>query len=1090
MDHQRWKEIDAVFDRMLEIDPGDRSDALAQMCVGDDDLRRRVEALLRQEASAEDFLKSSAIIGLAGQVARGLGALTPGQRIGHYEIKERIGAGGMGEVWRAWDKNLDRDVAIKILPPEFSADADRVQRFEREARTISKLNHSNIITIHDIVNVVDEADGMRFIVTELVEGRTLRERLNDSLGAHAASRAELSSGAVEFESRKRGRARSQVGWREAVLIATQIADALKAVHLVEVIHRDIKPENVMIQADGPVKLLDFGIAKPAIIPAGGVDASQPLAGMQTRLGATPGTLRYMSPEQARGEHLDVRTDVFSLGLVLYEMIAGRHPYAGKSDEEIIEALKSEDEIPPVAKAHADIPAALDRIVTKALRKKHEERHSSGGEMLADLERLKTLIEVKSEKEEGQALRAQNADQLLTQFVVFHDADRKTRIPLDAMWTIRRYAELKRGKLERELIRKSLISGLVSAGWKILLTAVVVAAITTLAAAWVSVSETWEERILRDGHTAAVRRAAFSPDGKLLVSVGEDSKVIVWDFERRERLKTFNDHTDWIASVAFSPDGKWFATASFDRTVIVWDAARLDKAAVLRGHREKVCAIAFSPDGRLLVSSGHQSESLKDGTALWRVGSWEKVGVIPRGAGEPQDLLFSSDSRRLIFHYNPHNTWDLTTGQPAPNEFDPAWGGNNAVFSPDRKRLVSVDSKGGVNFVDWLQRSSPIRYPAHQDNGRATAWSPDGRLVATGAENVILWDAVTTLKIASLEYSSIVWSLAFSPDGRWLVSTHGDGAVLVWDMDERRRAASFSEHSGPVRAVAFARDGKRIASASEDRSVIVWNAATGRKETTLVGHATRVSGLAFAPSGNGLASVDWDGSVSIWDLAQRPSRLKFDNPQEPIDTHCLAVSPDGRWVVVSQGVYESATGRHVVKFERYDAGSWQISAGGIYGISFSVDGQWMVLAEARGRLFLWDTATWQIVEQADIAPASLISVSFSPDGQWMATGEDQGLVRLWSASPLRQIAELGRHNARVKSVTFSPDGRKVVSASDDKTICLWDVSARKLVTRIGTHTSPVLSVAFSPDGKQIVSGEHDHSVRLYTRHRALWGWRWD
>ncbi|MGH9938898.1 MAG: WD40 repeat domain-containing protein, partial [Blastocatellia bacterium] len=597
------------------------------------------------------------------------------------------------------------------------------------------------------------------------------------------------------------------------------------------------------------------------------------------------------------------------------------------------------------------------------------------------------------------LRAQNAEQLLTQFVVFHDADRKTRIPLGALWTIWRFADLRRGKLERELIGKSLIGALASAWWKVLL----IAAVTMLVAAWMSVTETWDERILRDGHTAAVRRAAISPDGRLLVSVGEDKRVIVWDFARRERLKTFNDHTDWIASVAFSPDGKWFATASYDKTVIVWDAARLEKAAVLRGHREKVVAVAFSPDGRLLVSSDPASAAPEDDTILWRVGSWEKVGVIPLGVGEANNLLFSPDSRRLIFHSNdPHNTWDLATGQPAANEFDHAWSGNNAVFSPDGKRLVSVNSAGEVIFADWRRRSTLNRYPAHQDNGRAAAWSPDGRLVATGAENVILWDAVTMRKIAPLEHSSYVWGLAFSPDGRWLVSTHGDGAVLVWDMVERRRAANFNEHSNRVGVVAFARDGKRIASASEDRSVIVWDAATGRKETTLVGHATRVSGVAFAPGGDWLASVDRDASIIIWDLAQRQPRQRFNFPKEWRDTHCLAVSPDGRWVVVSHGVYESATGRQVVNFHVNKDVDWRIGASSIYGVSFSVDGRWMVLAEARGKLLLWDTATWRVADRADIEPAQLISVSFSPDGLWLATGEDQGIVRLWSARPLRQV----------------------------------------------------------------------------------------
>src|SRR5262249_916814 len=206
---------------------------------------------------------------------------------------------------------------------------------------------------------------------------------------------------------------------------------------------------------------------------------------------------------------------------------------------------------------------------------------------------------------------------------------------------------------------------------------------------------------------------------------------------------------------------------------------------------------------------------------------------------------------------PHDTWDLTTGQPSPSEFDSTWSAGNAVFSPDGKRLVSIGSDGKVIFADRRRRSVLKSYPAHQDNGRAVAWSPDGRLVATGAENVILWDAVTMRKIAPLEYSSVVWGLAFSPDGRWLVSTHGDGALLVWDSVERRREASFGEHIGWVCAVAFDRDGKRVASASEDRSVIVWDAATGRKAMALAGHNTLVTGVAFAPGGDWLASVDWE-----------------------------------------------------------------------------------------------------------------------------------------------------------------------------------------------------------------------------------------
>ncbi len=1085
MDTQRWKQIDAVFEQMLEIEPGERADALARMCAGDDELRRRVEELLEQEEPAEDFLKSSAIAGLAEQVVGELSALAPGQQIGQYRIKERIGAGGMSEVWRAWDQKLERDVAIKVLPPEFSADADRVQRFEREARTISRLKHSNIITIYDIVNVADESGDLHLIVTELVEGQTLRERL----GTRASS------------AQRAGSARNRIGWREAVLVATQIADALNAVHVVEIIHRDIKPENVMIQAGGRVKLLDFGIAKWGSGAAAGGGA-QPVAGIQTRLGVTPGTLRYMSPEQARNEHLDVRTEVFSLGLMFYEMIAGQHPYDGKSDEEIIEALKSDDEIPPVAEAPADIPAAPDRIVAKALRKRRDERYASGGEMLADLERLRSLVEVGGGEEVEERLRAESADQLLTQFVVFHDADPKTRIPLSTQWTIRRFADLKRGKLERELMWKSLVSGLTKAALWVLL----VAAVTMVVAAWMSVNETWDERILRDGHTAAVRRAAFSPDGRLLVSVGEDKQVIVWNFARRERLATFSDHTDQVTTVEFSPDGKWFVTASADGSVIVWDAVRLAKTTVLPGQRGVVRAIAISGDGRVLITPTND-----DRKNIWGVGSWKKLREVKMAGYRYGQFLSSPDGRWLMA---PHgDILDLVQGRVIDDKRPYFWGGITpysadtrppfwswAARSPDGRHIISIDAGGFVAFTETDQFEAPERrkltghFRAHTDSGRAVAFSPDGKLAASGAEDIVLWDALAQKKLARLKHPASVASLAFSPKGNYLVSTHADGSILTWDTVEHELVADFGEHHTSVEAVAFAPTGKQVATAGEDRSIIVWNVERGQKEAVLLWHPIRITALAFSNDGQWLASNDLDGNLALWEVGARQLRWSFTAskriPSEA--SYCVAVSPDGKWVANSYGIYETGVGRLAYDFRAEipltHLGFPQPTE--LRSLAFSGDGRWLVSVTARGDIAIRRSGEWRVTESQKLNDTHPVSVSLSPDGSQLATGEDEGSVRLWQTQPLGHTAVIGKHDARVKSVALSPDGREVVSASDDKTICLWDVGGRKLVTRIGTHTSPVLAIAFSPDGKQIVSGERDHSVRLYTRRRGLWGIRLD
>ncbi|MBS1811736.1 MAG: serine/threonine protein kinase [Acidobacteria bacterium] len=1068
-----------VCNAALELPKAERAAYLDVACNGDPALRTEVESLLAHEDTARDFLAAPAWQRVVAQMETEPPADLTDTQLGRYEMRTHIGAGGMGEVWKAWDKQLRREVAIKILPAEFAADPEHIARFQQEAQAASALKHQNIITIHEVGQATTPHGKLSFIVTELVAGQTLRELL----------------------------AQSALSWRDAVLFATQIASALAAAHSADLIHRDIKPENIMVQANGQVKVLDFGIAKlgdgakergregetarrrdaeigQEISPSLPRAVPLSLSSSLTAPGARLGTIRYMSPEQARGEALDARTDIFSCGLVLYELLTGQRPYGQSEGEEMLRRLMDAEEIAPVSQQVPNIPAALDRIVTRALRKNREERYATASEMLNDLKELRV-----NQAEKGlQRLRTQSANQMLTQFAVRYDEDPTTRIPLGGLWTIGRFADLPRGRLERAVLRQSRWSVFRRLGGL----ALVIAAVTLGLAALASVTETWDEQVLRDGHTAAVRRAVFSPDGAKLVSVGEDKQVIVWDFAKRERLATFTDHTEWVAAVAFSPDGKWFATASYDKTVIVWDAIKLKKEAVLRGHRDKVVSIAFSPDGQVLASAASQPEPV-DATLLWRVGSWERFAQTPFYVGEANTLLFANRGQHLIYHTDAglpfSNTWDVATGQAIEDQFNLVWESNNAVISPDGALLIGVQGHGDVIFVDFKRRRLLDRFAAHQDNGRAVALSPDGRLAATGSENIILWDVATRRKITTIDYPSIVWSAAFSPDGRWLVSTHGDGGIRVWDVQERQRAIGFNEHNGPVRAVAWSRDGQRFASAGEDRSVMVWNAASGRREMLLTGHPTRVVGVAFAPDNHTLAAIDRDGLVIVWDIAERRERLQFKHPsgKQDVGANCLTYSPDGRVIATSHGAYDTTTGQQLADWG--NKSEW-LSASSIYGLVFSADGTRLATANAYGRSVVLDTATWRIREKVDLGPRQFISVSFAPDGQQLVTGEDGKLVQLWTASPLRPTNVLGQHTARIKSVAFSPDGTEVVSAGDDKTIALWNVSRRQLVTRIGLHTSPVYAVAWSPDGRQIISGAHDHSVRLYKRRSSLWGWRWE
>ncbi|HEY9232310.1 MAG TPA: serine/threonine-protein kinase, partial [Blastocatellia bacterium] len=284
-----------------------------------------------------------------------------GTRLGSYEILSRLGVGGMGEIYLAHDERLRRKVAIKLLIDEVNKREEQLRRFIKEARAASALNHPNILTVYDIGQ---NESGIHYIVTEYVEGETLRQRLR--------------GGALE------------VG--EALRIAAQVASALVAAHQAGIVHRDIKPENLMVRRDGLVKVLDFGLAKLTSAPGAPPDTAAPtLDAGPTAPGIILGTLHYMSPEQARGLAVDARTDIFSLGAVLYEMLSGRMPFAGATASDVIAAVLTV-EPPPLVTSTPEVPAELQRIVSKALRKDRERRYQTSKDLLLDLQSLQQELE--------------------------------------------------------------------------------------------------------------------------------------------------------------------------------------------------------------------------------------------------------------------------------------------------------------------------------------------------------------------------------------------------------------------------------------------------------------------------------------------------------------------------------------------------------------------------------------------------------------------------------------------------------------------------------------------------------------------------
>jgi eukaryotic-like serine/threonine-protein kinase len=829
---ERWNEVEAILRAALTRSPHERTAFVCEVCAGDSELREEVESLLAREAATNEFLSRPAVAWMAAEET----AAFIGREFGAYTIVDYLGSGGMGDVYRARDRELDRDVAIKILPPLFTKDTDRLVRFEREAKILAALNHQHIGAIYGLERV----DGMPALVLELVEGPTLAERLLEG----------------------------PLTVRNAVAIAIQIADALEVAHRQGIIHRDLKPANVKVTSDF-VKLLDFGLAKGVdhqdTGSASGTVAASPTT---SRPGAVMGTAAYMSPEQARGEPVDGRSDLFSFGAVLYEMVTGRPAFSGDTASVILRAILNDT--PPSPRAlDPRVPAALEHVVMRLLAKDRGARPQQASAVRSELQRLASELDGGSSHGLRRWPRSGAAAAVILVGI--------------AIWTARRPAP---GALvEREYTQ-----------------------ITHFADSVTSPAVSSDGRLL----TFIRGASTFHGPGEIYVKALPDGEPTPLTSDGLAKM-----------SPLFSPDNSTIAYTTVT-TQFAWDTWTVPVGGgEARRWVQNASGLSWLRDGRLMFSEQTGGLHMKVTTADEQR---HAARVLYSPAGEygmaHRSAVSPSGSWALVAEMD-NPVWQPcrlvpTTGQDVGRRVGPDGQCTDAAWSPDGEWMYFSSNSTGT-FHLWRQRfpnglPEQLTYGPTEEQGIAP--DPDGRsvLTAVGTRHQSTWvhDEGGERAISREGYAFV----PTSPNGGTSQPLPGDGRSVFYLV--RQGAARFSGgedrvgelwatdlETGRHRSILqgrqvigydVSRDGRQLVFAELDErgTSHVWLTRLDRPEKPRPLSQLEADSPRFGAAGDIFCRGIENGTRFVYRL--REDRAPEKAVQQPV-LFFQTTSPDGSWLIV-------------------------------------------------------------------------------------------------------------------------------------------------------------------------------------------------
>jgi len=946
---------------------------------------------------------------------------------GNYEVFGEIARGGLGRILRARDKRLDREVAIKELHYRLG---NVEARFGREMRLTARLQHPSIVPIYEAGRW---PSGEPFYAMKLVAGRSL---------------ADVAEDAESIEERLR-----------LLPNIVDVAEAIAYAHSERILHRDLKPANVLVGPFGETVLIDWGLAKDLEhdhplteeeLPQPDdhlddiLDASE--MSFATGSGAVIGTPAFMPPEQARGEAVDERADVYSLGALLYHVLAGVRPYDGIRRGKLLDAVVREPP-EPIDELAPEIPPDLVAIIEKAMAREPVDRYPTAAELVEDLQ-------------------AFSAGKLVASYE----------------YTI--------GELVRRFVERQKAAIVTAALGICALAAVGVWAFVSISdqrdRAQASATEAREARDLEAEarHLAEDRIELLNLEKATSMLETDPTGAIAWLKElgtplpgaptvaidaadRGVARQTLRGHTDRIWTASFSPDGTLLATGSSDNTVRVWTLGT-NSATRLGGHHARVVAVAFSPDGAHLASVGHDGE-----VCVYDAEGTQNVDCDSSHRGAANALAWSPDSATLatIGADESIRIRSATSSEPravlhAKTDRNP-----RVRFTPDGTRLVSGSHDGALYVWDVARGEQTLVLSGHEGPVTFFDISPDGSTVVSASEDatVRLWDLATGEGRLLGMHTAEVSVAVFDATGQRVASAGLDHRVVVWEV-AGGVAVELEGHAERITRLAFHPTSNRLASGSWDRTVHLWDLSSGEAQV-LRGHGDVVSWVGFSPDGDTLASASWDGELRVWPAEPNGSRVVG---QHEIGIHTVAVSPDGSliasgghddkvilWTLMGDGERMRLLGQH---------------SDHVYRVRFSPDGAWVASSsdDRTVRLFATGSDESHVLRGHE---ADVEEIAFSPDGRHLASAGEDNRVFLWDVET-RAGTPLEGHEQPVTSVVFSPDGALLASASRDRTVRLWNVEDGSPGRSFEDHALEVWGIAFSPDGSTLASASLDDRVLLW------------